>query len=225
MQQGWALASLGNIERGIPLMRDGLEGWKNTGARVGFTFFPVTLAEMCLHAGRLDDSERLLDDALPMVQNNDEHFYEAELCRLKGELCLARHDAALVAQADAHFRRGIEVARGQRALAWELRCAMSRSRYLAMGGTSCPAEGRQQAQNSCPAEGRQLAQSRGPAEGRQQAQNSCPAEGRQQAQNSADALSELEAVYARFSEGFETADLRAARERIATLRAEAAPTS
>jgi TOMM system kinase/cyclase fusion protein len=173
MQQGWALASLGNIERGIPLMREGLEGWKNTGARVGFTFFPVTLAEMCLHAGRLDDTEQLLDEALPMVQNNDEHFYEAELCRLKGELCLARRDDALVAEADAHFRRGIEVAREQRALSWELRCTMSRSRYLAAAG------------------------------------------------DGAAALSGLEAVCARFSEGFETADLRAAHEQIATLRARA----
>ena len=134
MQQGWAMAGLGDFERGIPAMREGLEGWKSTGARVGFTFFPVTLAEMCLHAGKLDDAEQLLDDALPMVENNDEHFYEAELCRLKGELALARGELGREPEALERFERALTIARTQRARSWELRCSMSRSRLLSARG-------------------------------------------------------------------------------------------
>jgi TOMM system kinase/cyclase fusion protein len=166
MQQGWALASLGDFERGIPLMREGLDGWKSTGARVGFTFFPVTLAEMCLNAGRLEECCELLEQALPMVQSNDEHFYEAELCRLKGESAVR---AASETEADAHFLRAIEVARRQQARSWELRGVVSRGRWLANRGRA------------------------------------------------AEALSQIGEVYARFSEGFATADLAGARAEIARL--------
>ena len=83
MQLGWALAGSGELVRGIPLMTTGLEGWKSTGARVGFTFFPVTLAEMSLRAGQLEVAEQLLADAVPMIEENDEHFYEPELLRLR----------------------------------------------------------------------------------------------------------------------------------------------
>jgi predicted ATPase len=193
MQQGWALASLGDFERGIPLMREGLLGWKNTGARVGFTFFPVTLAEMCLNSGRLDECATLLADALPMVQNNDEHFYEAELWRLTGE-CLSRREGAAAgdpvpsaavttsavateSDADAHFTRAIAIAREQQAKAWELRSAMSRSRWLAARGRA------------------------------------------------AEALVQLGEIYARFTEGFATADLVAAGAELKRLEglAPAAP--
>ncbi|MEO8070830.1 MAG: protein kinase, partial [Acidobacteriota bacterium] len=101
MQRGWALAGGGDYGRGIPQMRDGLDLWKQTGARVGFTFFPVTLAEMCLKANLPADAMALLDEAAPMVETNDERFYEAELLRLKGELAIRTGDRAAVADAAA----------------------------------------------------------------------------------------------------------------------------
>jgi TOMM system kinase/cyclase fusion protein len=136
MQRGWAMAGMQDYEQGIPLMRDGLEGWKNTGARVGFTFFPVTLAEMCLRAGQYSEAADLLEQASPMVGKNDEHFYEPELLRLKGEFCLAVASGPDRAAADAfaHFARGIEVARALSAKSFELRLAGSRARLLASRG-------------------------------------------------------------------------------------------
>jgi TOMM system kinase/cyclase fusion protein len=136
MQRGWALAGAGDHARGIPQMREGLDGWMNTGARVGTTFFPVTLAEMCLHAGQLEQTAALLEEATPMVERNDEHFYEPELCRLKGELALRQRGRSAEGrdEAEAHFGRGLEVARAQRARSWELRLAMSRGRLLAARG-------------------------------------------------------------------------------------------
>jgi adenylate cyclase len=137
LQRGWALAALREYDRGIRLMREGLDDWKNTGARVGFTFFPVTLAEMCLHAGRLADAVSLLDEAVPMIERNDEHFYEAELWRLRGEAALLRADGR--ASADEHFRRGLELSLAQKAKAWELRLVLSRARMLASEGEAARA--------------------------------------------------------------------------------------
>jgi TOMM system kinase/cyclase fusion protein len=173
MQRGWAMAGMEDYEQGIPLMKEGLEGWKSTGARVGFTFFPVTLAEMCLHTGQYSETARLLEEAAPMVANNDEHFCEPELLRLKGELCLAvasERDGA-AADASAHFARGIEVARALSGKSWELRLATSRARLLASRGEIAEA---------------------------------------------ADTLREM---HGWFTEGFETADLRAARGQIEAFQA------
>ena len=70
-----------------------------------------------------------------MVGRNDEHFYEPELLRLKGEFCLsvASPGDGGAADAAAHFARGIEVARTLRGKSWELRLATSRARLLAGG--------------------------------------------------------------------------------------------
>lgn len=133
MQLGWALCGSGQLIAGIPQMMRGLEGWKSTGARVGFTFFPVTLAEMCLRAGRLEQAEQLLAEAAPMIAENAEHFYEPELLRLRGELLRRQapgEHAASLRQLDA----GLEVARARRGRSWELRLSMSRARLLAEMG-------------------------------------------------------------------------------------------
>jgi TOMM system kinase/cyclase fusion protein len=129
MQRGWALCGLGDTRQGIPEMRAGLEGWKQTGARVGFTVFPVTLAELCLRVGRLDDTRALLEEATPMVERNGEHFYEAELLRLKGELAVAMGGEDSARAARALFADGLAVAEKQRAKAWELRTAVSLARH------------------------------------------------------------------------------------------------
>jgi predicted ATPase len=177
MQRGWAMAGMKDYKQGIPLMKEGLEGWKNTGARVGFTFFPVTLAEMYLNTGQYSEAALLLDEASPMVASNDEHFYEPELLRLKGEFCLSVASAqeSTAADAAAHFARGIEAAHALSGKSWELRLARSRARLLTSRGKT------------------------------------------------PEALHTLSETYDWFREGFETADLRAARSQIEALRLTKAP--
>ncbi|MBI1879659.1 MAG: hypothetical protein HYR94_15800, partial [Chloroflexi bacterium] len=68
----------------------------------------------------------LLDEALDAVETMNEHFYEAELYRLQGELLLARGAAA--AEAEAKFLQAIEVARRQSAKSLELRATISLAR-------------------------------------------------------------------------------------------------
>ena len=60
-------------------------------------------------------------------QHNDEHLYEAEVYRLKGELLLAQ-SVPDYPQAEICFGQALDIARQQQATAWELRAAMSLGR-------------------------------------------------------------------------------------------------
>jgi adenylate cyclase len=133
MQLGWALAGSGQLSAGIPQMTRGLEGWKSTGARVGFTFFPVTLAEMSLRAGRLDTAEQLLAEAAPMIAQNAEHFYEPELLRLRAEL-LRRQGASARDESLRQVEQGLLAARARKGKSWELRLTMLKAQLLADAG-------------------------------------------------------------------------------------------
>ncbi|HKO51956.1 MAG TPA: protein kinase [Polyangiaceae bacterium] len=126
MQLGWALAGSGQLELGIPHMTRGLDGWKSTGARVGFTFFPVTLAEMCLRAGQLSQAEQLLAEAGPMIEENDEHFYEPELLRLRAEL-LRQQGVTPLSAILRQIEDGLAIASARRGKSWELRLTMMRT--------------------------------------------------------------------------------------------------
>ena len=70
-------------------------------------------------------------EALAVVQRTAEHWFEAELYRLKGELALRQNDSK---GARSCFERAIEIARAQDARSLELRATMSLARLLANQG-------------------------------------------------------------------------------------------
>ena len=88
------------------------------------------LARVYTRVGRSDRALATLDEALARTARCGEHFQEPELCRLKGEALLAR-DSPATAEAEACFRKAIEVAKGQSAKWWELRATTSLARLLA----------------------------------------------------------------------------------------------
>ena len=88
-------------------------------------------------------------DALALVKQAGERVWEAELYRLKGQLTLQsglKHNSGNSdtkrpepgsqpeADAEACFRKAIEIARQQTAKSWELRATMSLARLLAHQG-------------------------------------------------------------------------------------------
>ncbi len=91
------------------------------------------LAEACGKAGQLDEGLRALEKALAAVQHNEEHQYEAEVYRLKGELLL-QEAPAHQEEAEEHFQQALAVARRRQAKSWELRAAMSLSRLWQQQG-------------------------------------------------------------------------------------------
>jgi predicted ATPase len=79
-----------------------------------------------------------LAEALALVDQTQERYYEAELYRLQGELLLAR-SAAHHAEAATCFRHALDVARHQQAKSLELRAATSLSRLWQQRGKQADA--------------------------------------------------------------------------------------
>src|SRR6185369_11033946 len=87
------------------------------------------LVEAFGKTNQVDAGLRILNEALGVVQRNEEACYQAELERLKGELLLAQMNRPpAVVQAETCFQRSIQIAQEQKAKSWELRSAISLAR-------------------------------------------------------------------------------------------------
>jgi Stage II sporulation protein E (SpoIIE) len=84
------------------------------------------LADGCTLTGRFAEAGVALNEALTLVEKNDERFQEAELHRLQGELLLVESDDQTAAE--ECFRRAVETARRQQSKMWELRATTSLAR-------------------------------------------------------------------------------------------------
>ncbi|MDR3401088.1 MAG: SpoIIE family protein phosphatase [Chthoniobacter sp.] len=116
----------GRPEEGLPLFQKGLDAYRGTGAGLGLPYYLSLLGEAFMQAGRFEDAHHTFEEALALVETNDERFQEAELHRLRGELHLASaHDEAA---AEVCFQRALDTARRQGSRAWELRATMSLAR-------------------------------------------------------------------------------------------------
>ncbi|MEE9149196.1 MAG: hypothetical protein V3U27_17570, partial [Candidatus Tectomicrobia bacterium] len=92
---------------------------------------PSGLAKLAEAYGAQDQPEEglyVLAEALEIVDATDMGFYEAELYRLKGTLQLQLHAGQHTGEAEASFRRALDIARHQHAKSWELRAATSLAR-------------------------------------------------------------------------------------------------
>jgi predicted ATPase len=69
----------------------------------------------------------MVESGLAVATDTGQHFYDAGLFHLKGELLLAT-DPASRAEAEALFCRALDIARAQEAKALELRAATSLAR-------------------------------------------------------------------------------------------------
>jgi predicted ATPase/tRNA A-37 threonylcarbamoyl transferase component Bud32 len=134
---GWALAEQGRGEEGVVEIRQSLEAHRKMGFNLSRTHFLALLAEALVRMGNLDEASAVVAEALDVAATGGEHYYEAELLRLNGELLL--HADADHPQAEACFLRAIEVAREQGAKSLELRSAVSLTRLLRRRGDKEPA--------------------------------------------------------------------------------------
>ncbi|MFZ0709966.1 MAG: SpoIIE family protein phosphatase, partial [Terrimicrobiaceae bacterium] len=115
-------------------LQTGLEAYRGTGAELAVPYYLSMLADGCSQAGRFAEARAALNEALALMEKNDERFQEAELHRLKGELILA--ESGDQTAAEESFRRAIETARRQQSRAWELRATTSLARLLQKQGRS-----------------------------------------------------------------------------------------
>ncbi|HMB02148.1 MAG TPA: hypothetical protein VKP69_00230, partial [Isosphaeraceae bacterium] len=126
---------------GLTQLRQGLAGWQATGAGAHCPYQLALLAEALGQAGQAEEGLTALGEALALVYRGGEHYYEAELHRLRGELLLLRPaaESSVQSEVEACFRQALDVARRQQAKSLELRAAMSLSRLYRQQGRQAEA--------------------------------------------------------------------------------------
>jgi predicted ATPase len=131
--RGWALAMQGQSEEGMAQVRQGITALRATGQALVVPYLCTVLADICAHLGHIEDGLQALAEAHTLVEQYDERWWEAEICRLRGVLLL-RQPGTPQAEAEAWLQRALDVARRQEAKALELRAAMSLARLWQQQG-------------------------------------------------------------------------------------------
>jgi predicted ATPase len=123
----------GQGEAGMAQVRQGITAWRATGAVLYVPYYCTVLADVAAQLGHPEDSLQALAEAHTLVEQHEERWWEAEVCRLRGVLLL-RQTGTSQAEAEAWLQRALDVARRQEAKSLELRAAMSLSRLWQQQG-------------------------------------------------------------------------------------------
>ena len=124
--RGWALAQQGQEEAGIAQICQGLATYQATGAAMDRPYMLALLADAYGESGQTKKGMDTVDEALTIVQETEERYFESELYRLHGELLLIRGEPE--ADVEANFQQAVAISRRQEARSLELRAAMSLAR-------------------------------------------------------------------------------------------------
>jgi predicted ATPase len=138
--QGWALAELGEPERGIEYMRRGIDELKAMVTGEDFPILREMLATACAKAGQPELALDMLDEAFTETEQMGLCYWTAELHRSRGEALLAL-STPRISEAEAEFRRALSVASQQKARALELRAGMSLAMLERRRGRNAAARG------------------------------------------------------------------------------------
>jgi predicted ATPase len=135
IHQGVALTRLGQAERGIKLVRQAVAEREAMGVIFGNQTALAQLAEACGLVGRVAEGLTLVNEALADLDISNDRQYEPKMHQIKGDLLLLQdltgNDLSAAQQeAQACFRRAIEIAQYQQAKLWEARALASLCRLL-----------------------------------------------------------------------------------------------
>jgi predicted ATPase/class 3 adenylate cyclase len=133
--RGWALAMQGQGQAGMAEVCQGIAAYRATEASLLLAYYCTLLAEVSAHLGHPEDGLQALVEAHTLMEQQEERYWEAEVCRLRGVLLL-RQPGASQAEAEAWVQRALDVARRQEAKSLELRAAMSLARLWQQQGKS-----------------------------------------------------------------------------------------
>jgi predicted ATPase len=134
---GWAEAELGDVEKGIERMRQGLAAYQATGARLWRPHFLYLLAGTLSKAEQAEEGLAVAKEALALADSTGERYSTAELYRLQGALMMrvagqrstprsgmkrfATGASDHSYDAESCFAKGLQIAMEQGAKSWESR--------------------------------------------------------------------------------------------------------
>ena len=120
----WARARLGQGGIGSTEVREALAAYAGQGNRLYVPFYQGLLAEIEGEEQNADGALARIDEALALAGATGEHWTDAFLHRIRGEILLKR-DPANTAPAEEAFLAAIAIAQQQKARSFELRAALS----------------------------------------------------------------------------------------------------
>jgi class 3 adenylate cyclase/tetratricopeptide (TPR) repeat protein len=124
---GRALFDEGKRKEGLELMQHGLGGPEAKIIRVAEPAHQVLLADALIQTDDVELALSYLDAAQEETDIGEDRWSEAEIWRVRGDALLKTERSD---EAEASYRRAIEVARGQEAKTFEIRAATSLARVM-----------------------------------------------------------------------------------------------
>jgi predicted ATPase len=129
---GWALFWQGQAEQGLGEMQEGVKAFYTPPRRLFVPLLLALQAEAHLKLGQSSEAYTAISEALTIIDQNGEGWWESELYRLKGEQLrqagAKRQASHIDTDVEACFHQALDVARQQQAKSLELRAAMGLAR-------------------------------------------------------------------------------------------------
>jgi predicted ATPase len=119
-QKGALTAHHGDAGDGIAVMRAAMAAYGRAGSRANRPMHLGHLASAEARLGRQDVAYDLLQEAIREAEATEEKFFQAELYRIIGEVCLQLRNRD---EGVASLERALSIARSQQTRFWELRAA------------------------------------------------------------------------------------------------------
>jgi predicted ATPase len=136
VQSSWARARLEDRESGITELREALAAYVGQGNKLQAPLFQARLAELEAQGNDAGGALRRIDEALALANETGEHWTDALLHRIRGEILLKR-DPVNAAPAEEAFLAAIAIAQAQKARSFELQAALTLAKlYQSTGRTA-----------------------------------------------------------------------------------------
>jgi class 3 adenylate cyclase/predicted ATPase len=129
---GWTQWSVGNRD-GETGMREGLSLLRERDIRFCEPLPKALVAEVEAELGRVEGGLAILDAQLAENKQTEQHWFDAEVHRIRGELLLRREPPDVVAAKSA-FKTATDIARAQHTRTFELRAALSLAKLYKVTG-------------------------------------------------------------------------------------------
>ena len=129
MLSNWAQFELTGREELIDLFQVNLQRYKQRGSSLALSYLHTLLVRMLVAAKRYDEADIIIEKALNNLTKNSEHFFQAEIYRLKGVISWIK-DGIASSETEAYLNEAYLCAQQQSAKGLELRAAISLGEYL-----------------------------------------------------------------------------------------------
>jgi len=138
IRRGWARARLGDPEAGLEEFRQGLAEHAGQ-SQLSTQHARGLLAECEAEEGSLDTALARIDEALALARQTGEHWTDAQLHRIRGDILL-KADPEHLARAEQAYLAAVEVAREQGARSFGLQAGLKLAKlYQSIGRPSSEA--------------------------------------------------------------------------------------